>query len=79
MKYLPKNLLFSYEVLSGGLTNCYKEQIKGLMNEGAPIDGIGVQSHFKDAERNVDPVQVQSKVCMRPKAGFQIDSNSVQN
>jgi len=52
----------SYEVLSGGLTNCYKEQIKGLMEEGAPIDGIGVQSHFKDAERNVDPIQVQSKV-----------------
>jgi len=49
-------------VLSGGLTNCYKEQIKGLMEEGAPIDGIGVQSHFKDAERNVDPIQVQSKV-----------------
>ena len=33
------------------------------MEEGAPIDGIGVQSHFKDAERNVDPIQVQSKVC----------------
>ena len=35
------------------------------MEEGAPIDGIGVQSHFKDAERNVDPIQVQSKVCSK--------------
>ena len=37
------------------------------MEEGAPIDGIGVQSHFKDAERNVDPIQVQSKVCSTVK------------
>ena len=55
------------------MTNCYKEQIKGLREEGAPIDGIGVQSHFKDAERNVDPVQVQSKVCYSPRAKFEID------
>lgn len=25
------------------------------MAAGAPIGGIGVQSHFKDAERNVHP------------------------
>merc|ERR1719436_1848579 len=51
-----------YEVLSGGLTNCYKKQIADLIDNGAPIDGIGVQSHFKDAERNVDPVQIQAKL-----------------
>ena len=53
---------FSYEVLSGGLTNCYKKQVADLIENGAPIDGIGVQSHFKDAERNVDPVQIQAKL-----------------
>merc|ERR1712106_165407 len=51
-----------YEVLSGGLTNCYKKQVADLIENGAPIDGIGVQSHFKDAERNVDPVQIQAKL-----------------
>merc|ERR1711990_1407543 len=70
----PNALTFvnDYEVISGGLTNCYKEQIKGLMEEGAPIDGIGVQSHFKDAERNVDPVQVQAKLDSLAELGLLI-------
>ena len=42
-----KTFVNDYEVLSGGLTNCYKQQISELIEAGAPIDGIGVQSHFK--------------------------------
>merc|ERR1712176_382944 len=67
-----KTFVNDYEVLSGGLTNCYKKQIADLIDQGAPIDGIGVQSHFKDAERNVDPVQVQSKLDSLAELGLPI-------
>ena len=63
---------FSYEIISGGLTNCYKEQVKELMAEGAPIDGIGVQCHFKDAERNVNPIQVTDKFDSLAELGLPI-------
>ena len=69
---IPTYILFSYEVISGGLTNCYKSQISSLLENGAPIDGIGVQSHFKDAEQNVDPVQVQSKLDSLGELGLPI-------
>ena len=63
---------FSYEVISGGLTNCYKKQISNLIENGAPIDGIGVQAHFKDAERNVDPIQVQEKLDSLAELGLPV-------
>jgi endo-1,4-beta-xylanase len=58
--------------VSGGLTNCYKEQIRDLLSKGAPIDGIGVQCHFKDAERNVNPIQVTGKFDSLAELGLPI-------
>ena len=42
------------------------------MAEGAPIDGIGVQCHFKDAERNVNPIQVTDKFNSLAELGLPI-------
>lgn len=51
-----------YDILAGGLTNCYKHQVADLLKQGAPIDGIGIQSHFKGPSSNIDPVQVQERL-----------------
>ena len=54
------------------MTNCYKEQVRELLSNGAPVDAIGVQGHFKDAEKNVNPVQVFDKFDSLAELGLPI-------
>lgn len=40
-----------YNIIAGAETDAYVQQIQGFLDQGFPIDGIGVQGHF----REVDP------------------------
>lgn len=44
----PELLLFvnDYNIIAGNQANKYRQLIQGLLDEGAPISGIGVQGHF---------------------------------
>ena len=59
---LPNTLLFvnDYGILLNKYDrlNQYVEQIRGLLDEGAPIEGIGIQSHFTDNEA-ADPIKIK--------------------
>jgi endo-1,4-beta-xylanase len=48
-----------FEILSGGdegHQNFYYDQIEGLIRQGVPIDGIGMQSHFGDCPTPIPEV-----------------------
>ena len=46
--------------------------MRELLSNGAPVDAIGVQGHFKDAEKNVNPVQVFEKFDSLAELGLPI-------
>ncbi len=48
-----------YSIISGSLTEEYKEQIQDLLDDGAPIHGIGVQGHFSNT---VEPHAIYEKL-----------------
>lgn len=48
-----------YNVIEYAEDNAYKQQIQSLVNNGAPIDGIGAQGHFG---ATVDPVVVKQRL-----------------
>lgn len=48
-----------YNVITEAETASYVSQIQNLLDQGAPIDGIGVQGHFG---ANVDPIVVKSRL-----------------
>ncbi len=59
----PNCLLFvnDYEVVSGGSqTDAYKAQIQGLIDDGAPVHGIGAQCHFWGS--SVEPLTVYDRL-----------------
>lgn len=47
-----------YNVIAGPEADDYVQQIRGFLDRGFPIDGIGVQGHF----RTVDPWAVQARL-----------------
>lgn len=48
-----------YSILSGGQTDTYKAQIQDLLDNGAPVQGIGVQSHFSNV---IEPYSIYDKL-----------------
>lgn len=48
-----------YNVITEPETDAYVRQIQGLLDQDAPIDGIGVQGHFGET---VDPIIVKSRL-----------------
>lgn len=48
-----------YNVIEYGEDNAYKQQMRELLNQGAPIDGIGAQGHFS---ATVDPIVVKQRL-----------------
>lgn len=50
-----------YNVISYSETDAYIRQIRDLLEQGAPIDGIGVQGHY-DSSTIVDPVVLKSRL-----------------
>lgn len=47
-----------YNIVSGTEADAYVQQIQGFLDQGFPLDGIGVQGHFRD----VDPWAVQHRL-----------------
>ena len=47
-----------YNIIAGSEADAYVQQVQGFLDQGFPIDGIGVQGHF----RNVDPWAVQLRL-----------------
>lgn len=47
-----------YNIISGTEADAYVQQIQGFLDQGVPLDGIGVQGHF----RAVDPWAVQLRL-----------------
>lgn len=47
-----------YNIISGTEVDAYVQQIQGFLDRGFPLDGIGVQGHF----RQVDPLAVQARL-----------------
>ena len=43
-----------------------------LLNQGAPLDGIGLQSHFKGIQSNIDPVAMHDKLDTLAELGLPI-------
>jgi GH35 family endo-1,4-beta-xylanase len=56
----PEVALFvnDYNIISGSETDAYVQQIQDFLDRGFPIDGIGVQGHF----REVDPWAMQLRL-----------------
>lgn len=50
-----------YNVISYSETDAYVNQIQNLLNEGTPIDGIGVQGHYS-SDTIVDPIVLKSRL-----------------
>ena len=68
----PSARLFlnDYDILTGKRLDDYVAQIRGLLAEGAPIDGIGVQGHLHgDA---FDPTALRSALDALAKTGLPI-------
>lgn len=57
----PNAKLFvnDYNVIEYAEDNNYKQQIQSLLNQGAPIDGIGVQGHFG---ASIDPTATKTRL-----------------
>ena len=55
----PEMVLFvnDYNIIAGNEVNKYVTLIQGLLDEGAPISGIGVQGHFGGQAINIAKVQ----------------------
>ncbi len=53
-----KLFLNDYNVLSWTETEAYAAQLQGFLDRGVPVDGIGMQGHF----RSVDPLAVQERL-----------------
>lgn len=58
-----------YNVIEYAEDTAYKQQIQSLINEGAPIDGIGAQGHFG---ATVDPVSVKQRLDNLAQLGLPI-------
>jgi GH35 family endo-1,4-beta-xylanase len=57
-EYDPDAILYvnDYSILSGGDLGKYVKQIKGFLDQGMPVGGIGVQGHFR---KSVSPEKVK--------------------
>lgn len=57
----PETLLFvnDYNVIEGGDTELYVQQIQDLIKQGTPVAGIGAQGHFFSA---IDPVALGQRL-----------------
>ena len=55
----PQMVLFvnDYNIIAGNEVNKYVTLIQGLLDEGTPISGIGVQGHFGGQTINIAKVQ----------------------
>ena len=55
----PQMVLFvnDYNIIAGNEVNKYVALIQGLLDEGTPISGIGVQGHFEGQTINIGKVQ----------------------
>ena len=51
-----------FNIISGNEAYDYVDQVQQLLDEGAPIDGIGVQGHYNENFSPVDPLQLQSRL-----------------
>lgn len=67
----PDTLLFvnDYNVVSGGETEAYKQQILNLLASNAPVQAIGVQGHFGST---VDPATTESRFDSLAQLGLPI-------
>jgi endo-1,4-beta-xylanase len=59
-----------YSVVSGGETEAYKAQIQDLIDNNAPVHGIGVQCHFSDS--TIEPFSVYSRLDSLAELGLPI-------
>ena len=69
----PNCMLFvnDYSVIAGGYSLYdYKEQIYGLLDDGAPVHGIGVQCHFGGS--SIDPYAVYDRLDSLAEVGLPI-------
>jgi len=68
----PNCLLFvnEYNVVSGSETDAYKAQIHGLIDDGAPVHGIGAQCHMWGS--SVEPLAVYSRLESLAELGLPI-------
>merc|ERR1719186_516481 len=66
----PDILLFvnDYNILNNKKTSEYVELIQGLLDDGAPVSGIGVQGHYQGGSINID----QLKDALDTLAQFQL-------
>ena len=55
----PNLILFvnDYNIIAGNEAQKYIELIQSLLDQGAPISGIGVQGHFGGSTINIEKVQ----------------------
>lgn len=53
----PRAALYvnDYSILEGGMLDTYARHIRGLLDDGVPVGGIGIQGHFTG---EVDPARV---------------------
>lgn len=58
-----------YNVVEGGETDAYKQQILGLIASNAPVDGIGVQGHFGST---VNPLLAEARLDSLAELGLPI-------
>ncbi|MEJ6951299.1 endo-1,4-beta-xylanase [Natronospora cellulosivora (SeqCode)] len=64
-----KLFINDYNVISYSSTDAYAAQIQDLLDQGAPIEGIGAQGHFGET---VDPIEVKSRLDRLAEFGLPI-------
>ena len=70
----PQMVLFvnDYNIIAGNEVNKYVALIQGLLDEGTPISGIGVQGHFEGQTINIGKVQGIRLMFSLPQVGRRI-------
>jgi len=68
----PEARLFvnEYQVVSAGETDRLYDIVKGMLDRGVPVHGIGVQCHFGD--RNINPAFIRARLDRLAELGLPI-------